>query len=1766
MSPNPSDKISVRSLCLHNLKSIDLDIPHGSFTVITGPSGAGKSSLALDSIYAEAQRRYIETFSPYARQFLERLPRPPAKRIEGLPAAVAIGQSNPVKNSRSTAGTLAEINYPAHMLFYYLAELFCPECDIPVKKYDLKEAIDELKRLRDRDGESRALIVASVSSLRVEDFISQGFFRHYQEGEVKELEAETWGNKAASDEKIEIVIDRITLKSLDTERIRDSVNQAFIAGGGKFSIISWEKGRVVNFYNGLVCRGCGKTFSEPSPGLFSFNSPSGACPACQGFGRQEAIDWDLVVPDHSISIKEGAIRPLENWTGKKKRLLTWCVKEHIPHESPWEELSQDVKDIILFGGRGWPGIKSFFDRMEKKRYKTHIRILLARYRKFVTCNQCKGKRFRKEVNQYRLNGLTLPDFYALSFEHALDWTCEIEKKTSKNRACQALAADLLTRFETLCRAGLGYLSSERQARTLSGGEVARISLARGIGSNLARTLYVLDEPTAGLHPADIDRITSLIKGLGKRSNTVIAVEHNRQMAKEADIEIALGPGSGKNGGKVVYTGDPLFSPFNISDRSLKSIRPRIEHRFIEIKGASVHNLKDIDVRLPLGAVSCITGVSGSGKSSLADHIIYRGACRIKGVATERPGTFRSIENIQEIKNIILSDQTSLSRNPRACPGTFLKIMDVVRKIFANTQEAKAMGLVPGNFSFNTKAGRCPLCAGQGYEKIDMQFLPDMTLPCPECRGSRFSNHIMGILYNGINIAQIMGMTLDEILQLPDMTPSAKKRLQLANRLGLGHLELGRSLDTLSSGEARRLKIAVHLLSGDLKDSLIVMDEPSKGLFQEEKEQLFSVLREASSKLNATIVMVEHDPDFVTTSDWVIDLGPGGGDRGGQVLYQGAPPGLMECSTSLTGKFLAEKFTSSSHDTFLEKESKAEQTELKPQADAIHIRGARHHNLKNIDIDIPHGKFTVITGVSGSGKSSIAFDIIFAEGQRRYIEGLSSYMKQYIKLYEQPDLDLAEGLTPSVSIEQRTSRAGPMSTVATLTEIAHYLRLLYAKASTPWCVECGIAMSATTEKMIVEHIMKKRKGEKLFFLAPVIKRRKGRHETEIKKGAALGYELIRVDGVISNFDEIKPLARFSEHSIEFVMGPFEISADNRDEIKASIARALDHGNGSMGVVSEHEKRVEWLSRNFACPECGNSLERSDPLMFSFHNSAGRCPSCDGRGIANENGTTCTTCQGSRLASHVKAWRIDRVAIDLFFGQEISDALVLSGKWLEKSPWDKRNQELARPLMEKVVYRLKFLENIGLGYLSLDRGGDTLSGGEAQRIRLAVQAGSGLSGITVVLDEPTIGLHHTDNQRLIKALKSLGEDGNTVVVVEHDLDTIRAADMVIDLGPGGGSEGGEVVFCGPLAGLEGHVKSNTASALTAPFSKRIVARKRLQDKNSLSSVSRVKFKGVNINHFHNVEFNLPTESLVVLTGVSGAGKSSLLTKVIEPSLSAVLSQKPLPKSVEEIKGYDHIKRVVTVDHSPIGRTPRSCPVTYAGIWSDIRELFASTQAARIRGISPSFFSFNVKGGRCEECAGQGSKRVTLGILPDIFVKCESCLGARYQNTILDITWRSKNISEILFMTISEAKELFKAIPKIFRYLSVMENLGIGYIELGQPAPTLSGGEAQRLKLARELSGRSSSGTVYLLDEPTTGLHAHDVKLLLKHLQKLVDTGNTVVVVEHNLDVIASADWLIDLGPGGGRHGGHIIFKGTPKECACLDTPTGRALMEFTSNKSP
>jgi excinuclease ABC subunit A len=1768
--------IRIKGARQHNLKNLDLDIPLNRFTVVTGVSGSGKSSLAFDTLYAEGQRRYVETFSPYARQFMDRMDRPRVDKIEGIPPAIAIDRKDPVRTSRSTVGTMTEITDYVKLLYARLGQLHCRSCGKPVNP---ETPAHIWKLLSKAPAGSRVFItfpylIEGTPAIQIRQSLMQmGFDRLYAHNRIVQLE--DWQPEPQL-KTVQVLADRLILRAKDRERVMDSLELAFRFGGGKLDVWMPPKGHYA-FSNRLACAGCVIEYNDPMPNLFSFNSPMGACEACRGFGRTIGIDMDLVIPDHSLSLKDGAIKPFgtsDNGRMEYGDLMDFCRRQKIPTDKPFAKLKSAHKKAIIKGTSTYYGIEGLFRWLESRTYKMPVRVFLARYRSYDICADCHGTRFKEDTLLYRIGRQNIAQIYARNVEQAFQFF-EKAPVPPRDEASQLVLEEILNRLNYLRDVGLGYLTLDRQSRTLSGGEVQRVALASALGSSLVNTLYVLDEPSIGLHPRDNHRLIRILKGLRNLSNTVVVVEHDPEIIRESDYLLDLGPRAGERGGEIMYFGPTAKVNGSLTGQYLKGRRQipvtgrqrtPVKGRWLTIKGAAENNLKNIDVGIPLGLFVCLTGVSGSGKSTLAEEILYRAVRRALGNRGGRPGQHRGISGLNQIQDVVLVDQRSIGRTPRANALTYTKALDPIRKLLADTPAARAKKFGPGYFSFNVAGGRCETCNGDGFEKVEMQFLSDVFITCPDCKGTRFKPAVLEITYRGQSIYDILTMTVDQALDFFNEHKKIGSVLQPLADVGLGYIRLGQPINTMSGGEAQRLKLSRYVGNGNrqLSHKLFIFDEPTTGLHFHDIGKLLGALQRLVDSGN-TVLVIEHNMDVVKTADWVIDLGPDGGDDGGRVVATGSPRDVAKNIKSHTGRFLK---------AYLKKSGRLKAGKSKPSGvaeetatfgspgmpDVIALKGAREHNLKDIDLTIPQNQMVVLTGVSGSGKSTLAFDILFAEGQRRYLESLAPYVRQYMKILERPEVDLVTGLAPTVAIEQRTSYASRRSTVATLTEIYHYLRLLYSKLGTQHCPGCGRRLLAQNRTAIVEQIRRRYRRKGATVLAPKVFGRKGFHKEVFARARKKGLKKARIDGKITVLKEGLALSRYHEHHIDLVMGRLPA-----EDLESLVDAALNEGNGSL-VVLEGRNQEDVFSLHGICPACGIGLEGLDPRLFSFNSKQGACDGCSGLGTVgeptDENGsgpTVCPSCDGSRLKSQALAVKVGRYGIWDLVQKPAHDVY----QNLKKLTFKAHEKPVAEPIIAELLTRLALMNQLGLSYLSLARSGDTLSGGEAQRIRLAAQLGSNLTGVCYILDEPTIGLHARDNRILIDALKTLRDRGNTILVVEHDEESIKAADTIVDLGPGAGQDGGRVVANGRLADLKKAPLSITG-ALLGTHTKKITSRLRPYRKKP-----GIKVLGASANNLKNINVNFPLGCLIGVTGVSGSGKSSLLKETLYRGLRQRLSKQRRPAgNYKNIRGWETIKRVLEVDHSPIGRTPRSVPASYVGFLSEIRKLFSLTPSSRARGYSAGRFSFNVADGRCAACKGQGRPKVEMSFLPDVYVPCDICRGKRYNNETLAIQYRGKNMSEVLEMTFAEAARFFTAIPSIRRAVQFVCDVGLGYLCLGQPSPTLSGGEAQRIKLARQLAKPSNGHTLYILDEPTTGLHMADVQRLIDVLQKLVEQGNTVAVIEHNMEIISEADYILDLGPEGGAKGGRVVTSGSPKELlkATAKSHTAKWFKKYLKDSKP
>ncbi len=1894
-----ADEIVIRGARQNNLKNLTLGIPLNELIVVTGVSGSGKSSLVFDTLYAEGQRRYVQTFSPYARQFLDRMDKPQVERIEGILPAIAIDQTNPVRTSRSTVGTMTELNDHLKLLFARAARLYCRQCGAPVRRDTPESICTTLTERAAAASDPRLLItfpVAVPKNFSEEEVLAllqkQGYTRvHARQGAV-----------------LEVIQDRLRIGATECARVVDAIEAALRVGRGKVNVYVAEEpspepspasgrgaeqpspqpsptsgrgGReeVWRFSSDLHCADCDIHYQDPAPHAFSFNSPLGACETCRGFGRTIGIDYGLVIADESKSLKYGAIRPwqTESYEECQDDLIRFARKRGIPVDVPWRQLTEAQRRWVIDGEGSWEkkvwyGARRFFAWLETKSYRMHIRVLLSKYRAYTPCADCNGARLKPDALLWRLGtresadavlrpgrrfrpqgaqwsqerleslpGLTLHDLMLLPIARCREFFAHVELPAPLDEATDLLLGEVRSRLGFLADVGLGYLTLDRQSRTLSGGEVQRINLTTALGTSLVNTLFVLDEPSIGLHPRDMGRVIDVMHRLRDAGNSLVVVEHDPQVMRAADRILDLGPGPGERGGEIVFfgtpeelmaargslTGDYLTGRVRTDD-DVSSRRRAARGARLRLEGATEHNLKSIDVGFPLGQLVCVTGVSGSGKSTLVQDVLYGALLRAKGKPTDAPGAHRSLHGHENISDVVLVDQAPIGRTTRSNPASYVGAFDAIRALFAREPLARERRYTAGTFSFNSGTGRCPTCGGNGFERIEMQFLSDVYLRCADCDGRRYRAETLEVTIDGrdrrdLSIADVLGLTVSEALDLFRDVREVCARLQPLRVVGLEYLRLGQPVPTLSGGEAQRLKLAGHLADVEISrrkrgertgvrgpGKLLLFDEPTTGLHFDDVAKLLRAFRQLIAAGHSLIV-IEHNLDVIRAADWVIDLGPEGGEAGGEILCEGTPEAVKRCAGSHTGKALVE------YERALERPGIALSTSasgpltptLSPSSRAVRIHNAREHNLKSVEVEIPRDRFTVITGVSGSGKSTLAFDILFAEGQRRYLESLNAYARQFVQPAARPDVDAIYGIPPTVAIEQRTSRGGRKSTVATLTETYHFLRLLYGKLGTQHCPDCDVPIQPQSAESIVARLLREQRGESITLLAPLVVARKGYYTDLAKWAAGKGFRHLRVDGELLPTAKWPRLDRFREHTIELPIATLAVSARGESDLRDAVTHGLELGKGVLHLqVARGSSRerprtrarssspadVPVFSTRRNCPRCGRSFADLDPRLFSFNSRHGWCTRCFGTGLElggfDEEQTGeeiwwndwwegeeshCRGCHGQRL---------NPVALSVHFrGRSIAGLTQLAvtelQTFLKSLALDSREAEIARDVLVELESRLRFLDDVGLGYLSLDRSAPTLSGGEAQRIRLAAQLGSNLQGVCYILDEPTIGLHPRDNRVLLDTLDRLRRNGNTLVVVEHDEETIRHADHIIDLGPGAGRQGGEVVGQGTARDLMRVPGSVTGRFLARPLAHPLGARREVSRR-----IPALVLEDVSRHNLRDLRVRIPLARLIAITGVSGSGKSTLARDVLHDNLKRLAGAHGSRRARNgivtvgcgEIRGWENVGRVLEVDQTPIGKTPRSCPATYVGLWDTVRRVFAETSEARIRGYGPGRFSFNTPRGRCEACEGQGFQKIEMSFLPDVRVPCDVCRGRRFNAETLAVRFKDKSIGDVLAMSIDEAAPFFAAHPSIHHALRLLQDVGLGYLHLGQQSPTLSGGEAQRIKLVTELAkvrpspqpspanGRGGK-TLYVLDEPTVGLHMADVEKLIRVLHRLVDAGNTVVVVEHNLDVIAEADWIIDLGPEGGDRGGRIVAEGAPDSFAASQgSHTARVLAEFLGSR--
>ena len=1919
--------IVIRGAREHNLRDVSLVLPRGKLICFTGVSGSGKSSLAFDTLFAEGQRRYVESLSSYARQFLGQMPKPEVDKIDGLSPSISIQQKTGGRNPRSTVGTITEIHDYLRVLFARVGTGHCPRCDRPLAALTREQIVARAMELPEGTAFSVLAPVIRGQKGEYKDLFQElgraGFVRARVDGKVVAI-SDNLALERQIKHDIEVVVDRLKASSSSRSRLAEAVESGLKRGDGTL-ILAVEGEPDILLSANYACASCGIGFDAPSPQLFSFNSPQGMCKGCDGLGVRHDFDPDRLVPDPSLSVWKGAIEPLGpvSAIGKWRKHIFEGVAANLEADKggpkkgtmlkgPWKTLPESAREAWLHGtgdrvivhrfrsGRRmhthaepWNGVANDLLESYKKSTGGPLHAYLEKYMTSRECPECQGARINARARAVRVGDRSLVEMGALPIGRLVRLFDALAGQAAKDldpadiptpldamsrHVAEELLKEIRGRLGFLDNVGLDYLTLDRTAPTLSGGEAQRIRLASQVGAGLVGVLYILDEPSIGLHSRDNDKLIATLERLRDVGNTVIVVEHDEDTMRAADHLVDFGPGPGVKGGAVVAEGD--FATVSKDPKSLtgqylsgrKAIPVPAERkspgdRRLKVVGARQHNLQGMDVEIPLGLFVGVTGVSGSGKSSLIGDILRDTLARDLNGAITEPGRHDRIEGTEHLDKIIDIDQSPIGRTPRSNPATYIKLLDLIRDLFTRLPEAKARGYKPGRFSFNVSGGRCEACEGNGSNKLEMDFLADVWVKCPVCEGRRFNRETLQVRFKGKSMSDVLEMDVQEALEHFANVPKIAAMLKTLHDVGLDYLKLGQASPTLSGGEAQRIKLARELVKKGTGRTLYVLDEPTTGLHFDDVNKLLAVLHGFTAQGN-TVVVIEHNLDVIKTADWLIDLGPEGGAGGGQIVAEGTPEQVAKVATSHTGQALARIFQP--RKAVSAKLKKKGKTPIPKNAEtslsAISIRGARQHNLKGIDVDIPRHQMTVCSGPSGSGKSSLAIDTLYAEGQRRYVESLSSYARQFLAPLQKPKVEQITGLAPAVSIEQKTTSKSPRSTVGTVTEIHDYLRILFARLGHQFCPVCATPIGTQTADEIVEKVLNLPEGSKVLVMAPIERRDGEEYEHMWADLRASGFSRVRIDGETANLDDPPKLTRRRKHEVAVVIDRAVVRRSTRSRLADSIESALDLGKGVVLVarVDDAKDEARWAvdrySQHRTCETCGRAFEEPSPHHFSFNSPLGWCASCQGLGVQqgadpaalipngrlslndgavapwprfSENpafaaiigaiagaldldldapfdeldarhrrailhGTgnqtfavpatdgqpafsvqykglfpaieeagrvsylyraklsgmvgevECVTCMGSRLKDDSSAVRFRDLTLDQVGRWPLGKAL----DFFRGLELNGDEQHIAGDLIREIRDRLTFLVDVGLDYLTLARGTPTLSGGEAQRIRLASQLGSGLTGVLYVLDEPTIGLHPRDNARLLKALKRLRDLGNTLVLVEHDREVIEAADHLVDFGPASGDLGGEVTAAGSPRKVKSVSKSLTGRYLSGKAAIPIPSNRREPDGRA------IVIKGARHHNLRNIDASFPIGLVTVVTGVSGSGKSSLVEDILMKAAAKKLHRAAAsPGLHEKIDGLDLVDKVIGVDQTPIGGTPASNPATYSGLFDLIRDLFAKMPEAKVRGYAPGRFSFNLAGGRCEACEGAGQKRIEMHFLPDVWIPCEACGGSRYTAETLAVKFRGKSIADVLDSSVDAALELFAGVPKIRRVLQTLHDVGLGYVKLGQSGPTLSGGEAQRVKLAAELARPDTGRTLYVLDEPTTGLHMDDTRKLLAVIHRLADLGNTVVIIEHNLEVIKTADWLLDIGPEAGAEGGKIVAEGPPETVAKVRSSLTGAILK-------
>lgn len=1595
----------------NNLQSINVHIPDHKLIVVTGVSGSGKSTLVYDIIFQEARRRYLETFSANARQFLGKLNRPDVQYISGLSPAIALEQRQIVNSPRSTVGTLTEI-------------------------YDL------LRLLFARIGKSG----------------------------IKNLE----------------------------------INRS----------------------------------------LFSFNSPKGACESCNGIGVEDWIDPELLIADDTKTIRDGAF-VMTTPSGyivysqvTMDVLNEVCKAEGFSVDIAWKDLTETQKKVILYGSKKikvpfgkhtlesrmkWSGITA--KPREEGYYKGIIPVMeeiikrdrnpnVLRFARTKPCKSCGGLRLNNQALGVFIGEKNIAELSQLPIDDLIGFFENIQLAPKDKNIAIPIISEILKTARIIQKLGLGFLHLGRNSDSLSGGETQRLRLAKLAASGMRGVLYIFDEPSVGLNAKEVANLMEVLFTLRDNENTVIVVEHNTLVIKNSDWVIDMGPGAGNNGGLVLFNGsvkeflqkknfgNSETLKFLHKETSFKKPKTNTDQKLV-LRGLQENNLKNVTVSFQINALNVVTGISGAGKTSLVDSTISRYFHHKLHGAKAIPGKFTEISGATAFKKVQTINQSPIGKTPRSNPATYTGLSDELRNLFAALDQAKQKKLKKNHFSFNTKGGRCEKCEGAGYEQIGMQMLGTVEVICSACNGKQFKPEVLEVSYHKKNLADIYAMTIDEAYDFFKNESKIQNYLQVLKDVGLGYLTLNQRSSTLSGGEARRVKLAKNLVKVSKQPTLFIIDEPSSGLHTHDIFVLLENLHKLIQQ-GHTIILVEQNPIFIKNADWLVELGPESGKNGGEVVYQGNPEGILKNKNALTTQALTGVFTK------LHKEQIPVFERFKP----IQLSGVETHNLKKQDIEIPLNKLTVIAGVSGSGKSSLAFDTLFAEGRQRYAESFSAYMRNRLNINSEAKFESIKGMMPTVAVDQKNTSSSERSTVGTITDIYNLLRLLFARVG---------KSEYETEKP----------SASLFSF--------NHEQGACPTCGGLGYQTVcdetklvshpHLSLVNGALDGSKPGKFYGDPYGQYVATliavgnrfGFDYSVPYQD-LSAQARKLAFYGTG------DEQYQVAWDFKR-KNREGTHKFSGTWPGFLYLVNEEYQRKANDKRAQAIlpvMKDERCISCHGTRLNNKALQYKV----LDKPISEWVSMPVAEMQSWLQKQlvttnsfSFNSVEQKAAQVIADNILKGLDILNHLGLNYLTLSRKAKTLSGGESQRVRLASAISQELSGVCLVLDEPTAGLHPKDIGSLLYMLQELKRQGNTIVVCEHDPEFMVHADHIIEMGPGAGELGGKQIAIGDVNTIVNHPDSVTGRFLKPDYQYR-------RAKQKTDFTKKIAIKGAYANNLKNIDVVIPTNSLVVLSGVSGSGKSSLMREVIYQSANQNQSV-----ACESISGFENFDRVLYAEQKLPKGHALSFVASYLGFYDAIINEFVAQSKALDLDLKKSHFSLNGKEGRCEKCLGKGQIKISMDFLADVYEICNECQGQRFKPEVLKPRVHGKNIAKIIHLSFSDISK-FIVDKKVIETAELAQQLGLGYLRIDQNLNTLSGGELQRLKLMQALLESTGKPSLFLLDEPTTGLHMQDVEHLMLAFDKLLEQGHSLIVIEHHKTVIQNADYVIELGPEAGEKGGEIV----------------------------